>query len=325
MVAMKISTLFYTLILITGISTAHAQTGNVGIGTQTPNAKSILDVTSNTKGLLIPRLTQAQRNTLQPDGTANADINGMMIYNTSSNRFNYWQGTNWIDIGNGVAGQKGDKGDPGEKGDPGIPGVAGPKGDPGDPGSGAGNQGAQGEVGPQGPQGIQGQVGPAGPQGPVGPQGASGDSNAWLKVGNGATGTGGTTTPGTAVGQNFIGTTDQKELVLAAFRNEGIRLFTDGKVRIGVNGSAISRVYKQGVLADLPAVAPGTTLTQNFAIPNIGLATALMISSSLDLPDGLIIASLRVTAVGNVQVKFTNVSAAAIDLAPATFYIAGVE
>ena len=38
---------------------AQAQTGGVGIGTATPDASALLDLTSGSKGLLAPRLTAA--------------------------------------------------------------------------------------------------------------------------------------------------------------------------------------------------------------------------------------------------------------------------
>lgn len=41
-------------------ATGYAQQ-NVGIGTTTPNASAALDVSSNNKGILIPRLDSAQR------------------------------------------------------------------------------------------------------------------------------------------------------------------------------------------------------------------------------------------------------------------------
>jgi hypothetical protein len=41
------------------ISNVNAQ--NVGINNPTPHAKSILDITAGDKGLLAPRMTQAQR------------------------------------------------------------------------------------------------------------------------------------------------------------------------------------------------------------------------------------------------------------------------
>ena len=44
--------LFYCIFLISFISKAQ-----VGIGTVSPNASSMLDITSNNKGLLIPRVS----------------------------------------------------------------------------------------------------------------------------------------------------------------------------------------------------------------------------------------------------------------------------
>lgn len=50
---------------------------NVGIGTTTPDASAQLDISSNSKGMLMPRLTAAQRNAITnpPEG--------LMIYNTT--------------------------------------------------------------------------------------------------------------------------------------------------------------------------------------------------------------------------------------------------
>ncbi len=39
---------------------------NIGIGTATPNASAQLDITSTTKGLLIPRMTLSQRTAIPP-------------------------------------------------------------------------------------------------------------------------------------------------------------------------------------------------------------------------------------------------------------------
>ena len=51
--------------------------GNVAIGTTSPNASSILDITSTTKGVLFPRMTTAQIN----DIASPAD--GLTVYNTT--------------------------------------------------------------------------------------------------------------------------------------------------------------------------------------------------------------------------------------------------
>jgi len=68
----------------------------VGIGTTTPDASSILDVESTDKGVLIPRLSTAQRNAITNPA------NGLMIYNTDLNEFQFNYGTpaipNWSKI-----------------------------------------------------------------------------------------------------------------------------------------------------------------------------------------------------------------------------------
>lgn len=76
-------------------------TSQIGIGTTTPNSKSILDVTSTTQGLLIPRMTGTQKSEL--DLTAN-DM-GMIVFQTdiaqpplspTPKGFYYYDGNNWV-------------------------------------------------------------------------------------------------------------------------------------------------------------------------------------------------------------------------------------
>lgn len=52
--------------------------GSVGINTTTPDATAILDIVSSSKGLLIPRMTNAQRNAIT------SPANSLIIYNTTS-------------------------------------------------------------------------------------------------------------------------------------------------------------------------------------------------------------------------------------------------
>lgn len=66
--------------------------GAVGIGTSTPNASAKLDISSTTQGVLIPRLTSAQR-----DAISNPSI-GLQIFNTTTNCLNFWIGTNWQEL-----------------------------------------------------------------------------------------------------------------------------------------------------------------------------------------------------------------------------------
>lgn len=65
----------------------HAQ--SVGIGTMLPNGSAALDVSSTTKGLLIPRMTTAQRNAIL------LPSDGLLIYNTSTNQLNQRQAASW--------------------------------------------------------------------------------------------------------------------------------------------------------------------------------------------------------------------------------------
>lgn len=61
--------------------------GNVGIGTGSP--AGALDVSSTTGAFIVPRMTTAQRDAL----TA---VNGMIIYNTTTNQFNFRENGAWV-------------------------------------------------------------------------------------------------------------------------------------------------------------------------------------------------------------------------------------
>jgi len=59
----------------------------------TADPSAILDVNSTNQGILIPRFTTTQRNLLPSPAT------GLLIYNTSTNLFNYYNGGEWYEIG----------------------------------------------------------------------------------------------------------------------------------------------------------------------------------------------------------------------------------
>lgn len=52
--------------------------GNVGIGTTSPDASALLDLTSTSRGLLVPRMTEAQKNAIGSPAT------GLLIYETDN-------------------------------------------------------------------------------------------------------------------------------------------------------------------------------------------------------------------------------------------------
>ncbi|MBK9014533.1 MAG: hypothetical protein IPM82_10870 [Saprospiraceae bacterium] len=76
------------LLFSCAMGTLHAQSNNnMGVGTTTPDASAILDVYSNTKGLLIPR----------PSTAPASPAAGLMYY--GGGRVNYFDGTSWRPTG----------------------------------------------------------------------------------------------------------------------------------------------------------------------------------------------------------------------------------
>jgi hypothetical protein len=69
--------------------------GQAAIGTTNPAASSILDITSTSKGMLTPRMTGAQQNAISSPAT------GLLIYNTDSTAFCYYNGSAWQKISSG--------------------------------------------------------------------------------------------------------------------------------------------------------------------------------------------------------------------------------
>lgn len=68
-------------------------TGSAGIGTTAPDASSILETKSTTQGMLVPRMTIAQRNAIKLPAT------GLLIYQTNNTpRFYYYNGTAWVAV-----------------------------------------------------------------------------------------------------------------------------------------------------------------------------------------------------------------------------------
>ncbi|WP_294222785.1 hypothetical protein [uncultured Chryseobacterium sp.] len=63
--------------------------GKVGIGTTTPNASAILDVSSTTAGFLMSRMSTSQMNAITSPAT------GLQVYNTDENCLFTYNGSNW--------------------------------------------------------------------------------------------------------------------------------------------------------------------------------------------------------------------------------------
>src|SRR6185312_5634591 len=212
---------------------------NVGIGTNAPNATSILELKSSTQGMLVPRMNSIQMNAIA------GPADGLLIYNTDSACFCYYEtvpakwfslcdalralnggggatgptgptgtgttgptgapGSNGVTGPTGVAGSNGVTGPTGATGNNGVNGVTGPTGATGATGVGLGSTGP---TGPTGNNGVTGPTGTAGANGVTGPTGATGTNGVNGVTGptgsTGATGPTWTLTPPTYNNAGFI-------------------------------------------------------------------------------------------------------------------------
>ena len=91
---------FFTLLMLSFMGASFAQ---VGIGTELPNASTMLDISASDKGVLIPRvsLTNITDNTT----ISNGNITSLLIFNTVTTSelspgFYYWDGSQWQRLAN---------------------------------------------------------------------------------------------------------------------------------------------------------------------------------------------------------------------------------
>ncbi len=71
--------------------------GEVGIGTSSPSASALLDLSSTSKGFLPPRMTTTQRNAISGATT------GLVIYNTTINQLETYTGNAWSPLYSGYS------------------------------------------------------------------------------------------------------------------------------------------------------------------------------------------------------------------------------
>lgn len=84
----------FSVLFITTLS--HAQ---VGIGTTSPHASAMLELESNLQGILIPRMTSAERVAITSPAT------GLLVYQTNLTKgFYYYTGTIWTSFSSGGSG-----------------------------------------------------------------------------------------------------------------------------------------------------------------------------------------------------------------------------
>src|SRR5436190_7850871 len=85
------------LFLLAALLSYCCNAQNIGIGTLTPNASSKLEINSTNSGLLIPRMTSAQRTSIVSPAI------GLMVYDTNTSSFWYYSGIGWVQMNTGAA------------------------------------------------------------------------------------------------------------------------------------------------------------------------------------------------------------------------------
>ncbi len=65
---------------------------NIGIGTSVPDASSLVDVSSTTKGMLVPRMNSAQRTAIASPAT------GLLVFDTNTESFWFKNATHWTEL-----------------------------------------------------------------------------------------------------------------------------------------------------------------------------------------------------------------------------------
>lgn len=227
---------------------------NVGINNSgaNPHPSAMLDVSAPDKGVLIPRLSTAQRLAIVNPA------NGLMVYDVDIRCVFYFDavtaqwgnlcsGTGIGSIGptgpqgpqgpagaNGPAGSQGPAGAQGADGVTGPVGATGPTGPAGATGA-AGHTGTTGNQGVQGPSGLPGVTGAIGHTGPTGPQGIQGVQG--LQGATGSMGALGTTGPIGPTGIGIQGPTGPQGLIGPTGTGVGIPGPTGPTGQQGITGT----------------------------------------------------------------------------------------
>lgn len=90
--------LVFSLLALSYATTLLSQNVAINSTGAAPNASAMLDITSTTTGILIPRMTTAQRTAIA------APAQGLKVYDTTTNTFWYYNGTTWVEELSGTNG-----------------------------------------------------------------------------------------------------------------------------------------------------------------------------------------------------------------------------
>ena len=269
----------------------------VGIGTQTPNIKSVLDLSSTSQGFLVPRLTGLQRSQMN----LAADVIGLMVFHTDASKgIYYYDGSTWVTPPpSGTVNGQTIRWD----------------GTKWAPTSNLFNQGSSIGIGTSSPNNlfhIHSAILP----------------NTRIQFTNNTTGSSGG--DGLVVGvaqanayacvlQNenkpiWFGTAGAERMRIDSAGNVGIgrtnpaaTLDVNGTLRIGPNGCIIHNILKQTVEVEVDPIAYGGEGMVDIPFPNTLTDGSVYVSPGSTM-SGLMIAYARVSEPGHIEVKFMNMN-----------------
>jgi hypothetical protein len=282
-------------------TTSVAQLG-VKENNSAPNSSAMLDVESANKGWLIPRMSASTR-----DGIGSPPVS-LMVYNTSSNRFNFWNGSKWSDFNTNILT---------------FPFT----------GSGSNNIGGQDGLFKiintstgnafYVKSGLGAQIVAAQPYA------AYFESSENGVFAGGGSGKLALKTSGTLVirqnneGLNKILTSidaDGTARWESAATLTGLDL--NGTTTLGINGTPFTEIIKVSMSGNIGNMTPGGTGTITFNITNAQPGSTVFISPTNNLPDGILITHALCEAANAVEIKFFNANSIDVDPASQVYHLA---
>ena len=85
----------FTILILVLLSLLKSYSQSVGIGTTTPNTSSMLDVSATNKGMLVPRMSTAQRTSIA------SPAKGLLVFDNDLSSFFFYNGTAWTQLSTG--------------------------------------------------------------------------------------------------------------------------------------------------------------------------------------------------------------------------------
>lgn len=83
------------ILMLVLVSFLKSYSQSVGIGTTAPNTSSVLDVSATNKGMLVPRMTTAQRTAIT------SPAKGLLVFDNDISSFFFYNGTAWTQLSTG--------------------------------------------------------------------------------------------------------------------------------------------------------------------------------------------------------------------------------